>query len=328
MNTRRNLIAAFGMGMLPLPNIAQTKRKVWRIGFLSLRQIITSDADFYYGPFRKGLRELGYVEGENLVIEWASADGKPERLASLAADLVSHKVDLILAAGAAATAAAQKTTTSIPIVMGGTNDPVGGGFVKSLARPGGNTTGLSLLSSDISAKHLEMLRSFVPGLSRVGLLLNPGNPGHGAILKEIDLAARGTGIKVIRQEAQNPEDIEKAFATMPRERVGALIIASDAYFTQQVHQIAGLASKQKLPSISGGGGYAEAGGLMNYGPSFAEHYSYAATYVDKIFRGAKPSDLPIEQPTKLEMVVNGATAKSFGLKIPQSLQVMADKVIE
>jgi len=286
------------------------------------------ESDYTYGPFRRGMRELGYVEGKNLVIEWRSADGKFEYLPALAAELVQLKVDVIVTAGAAATSVAQKATTTIPIVMGATNDPVGGGFVMSLARPGGNITGLSLVSADVSPKHLEMLLSVVPKLSLVAVLLNPTNPGYSAILESAEAAARGTNVKILAVKAQTQQEIENAFSLMVRQNAGAIIIMADAFFNQQVRQIAELALKNRLPSISGGIGNAEAGGLLNYGMNVGDSYRRAATYVDKILKGAKPGDLPVEQPTKFELVINLKTAKALGLTIPKSVLLHADEVIQ
>jgi putative ABC transport system substrate-binding protein len=275
------------------------------------------------------MRVLGYVEGKNLLIEWRSAEGNNERLPGLAAELVNLKVDVIVTAGGPpATSAAQKATTIIPIVMGNMGDPVGSGFVKSLARPGGNITGLSNLGSDIGPKHLEMLLSMVPKLSSVAILVNPTNSGHATILENVRAAAQKNGVKVLSVEARTPQEIENAFSTITKERAGAVIVANDSVFIAQRRQTADLATKNRLPSVQLSREYPEAGGLMSYGPIIGDNYRRAATYVDKILKGAKPADLPVEQPTKFEMVINGKTAKALGLKIPQSLLISADKVIE
>ena len=314
---------------MPVCSFAQQQGKVWRVGFLSQRRHVDFlDSDYYYGPFRQGMRELGYVEGKNLVIEWRSAEGKFERLPDLAAELVQLKVDVIVTAGTPAISAAQKATTTIPIVMGSAGDPVGSGFVKSLARPGGNITGLSNMVVDLGPKHLEMLRSMVPKLSRVAVLVNPSNSSHATILKSVQAAAQKTNIKVLPAEARTPQEIESAFSTMTQGNVGAVLVAIDAFFIQQGRQIAELAAKHRLPSMSASREYVEAGGLMSYGQNLADNYRRAATYVDKILKGAKPGDLPVEQPTKFELIINGKTAKALGLTIPQSLLISADKVIE
>lgn len=330
MNNRRKFLFALGAGALaaPLSSFAQQQGKVWRVGFLAHRSRPASlDSDFY-GAFPRGLRELGYVEGKNLVIEWRFADGKVERLPDLAAELVRLKVDVIVTSSTPTTSAAQKATTMIPIVMGPVADPVGSGFVKSLARPEGNITGLTNILVDISPKHLEMLLSMVPKLTRVAVLINPDNSSNIPMLKSVQAAAQRTSVKILPVEARSPQEIESAFSTMARQNTGAGIVMLDPFFFQQRRQIAELARKHRLPSISATTEYAEAGGLMGYGPNLADIYRRAATYVDKIFKGAKPGDLPVEQPTKFELVINGKTAKALGLIIPQSLLISADKVIE
>ena len=330
MNRRRNLLIALGAAALaaPLRTFAQQAGKVWRIGFLSsIARPVSLDAH-YYGAFLRGMRELGYVEGKNLVIEWRFAEGKYERLAVLAAELVQLKVDVIVTAGTPATGVAQKATTTIPIVMGTVGDPVGSGFVKSLARPGGNITGLSEIAVDLSPKLLEMLISMVPKLSRVAVLMNPGNSSHATRLKSIQAAAQAVSVTILPAEARTAKEIENAFSMMAQKKTGAVIVMVDALFNQQVRQIAELAAKNRLPTISGLREYVEAGGLMSYGQNLADNFRRAATYVDKILKGAKPGDLPVEQPTNFELFINGKTAKALGLKIPQSLLISADKVIE
>lgn len=329
MNNRRKFIIAFGAGALaaPLVSFAQQQGKVWRVGFLAARRPVSLDSD-YFGAFPRGMSDLGYVEGKNLVIEWHSAEGKYERLPELAAKLVQLKVDVIVAAGPPAISAAQKVTATVPIVMANASDPVGSGFVKSLARPGGNVTGLSDLSDEIRPKHLEQLLSMVPTLTRVAVLVNLDNPSHAVTLKNIQVAAQKAGVKILPAEARTPEEIERAFSMMARQNAGAIIVPGDGRFTPQLRQIAALAIKNRLPSISARREYVEAGGLMSYGQNLADNYRRAATYVDKIFKGAKPADLPVEQPTRFELVINGKTAKALGLTIPQSLLISADKVIE
>ena len=324
------MLIALGLGAfaVPLASFAQQQGKIWRVGFLALRHVDFVDADYYYGPFRQGMRELGYVEGRNLVIEWRSAEGKAERLPDLAAQLVQGKVDVIVTAGSAATSAAQKATSTLPIVMATTADPVGSGFVKSLARPGTNLTGLSNLTLDISAKNLEIMLSLVPRLSQVAVLVNPANSAHAAILKSTRTAAQKLNIQVLPAEARTAQEIERAFSVMARERAGAVIIAIDAFFIQQGRQIANLAAKHRLPSMSGSREYVEAGGLMSYGQNLADNFRRAATYVDKILKGAKPGDLPVEQPTTFELFISRKAAKALGITIPQSILVRADKVIE
>jgi putative tryptophan/tyrosine transport system substrate-binding protein len=326
---RRELLWAIGAGALvaPLALFAQPQGKIWRVGFLVGRRPVSDDTD-YRGAFPLGMRELGYVEGKNLVIEWRATDGDYARLPDMAAELVRLKVDLIVAAGTVAINAARNVTTSIPIVMATAQDPISSGFVKSLAHPGGNITGLSNLASDLIAKHLEMLIGIVPKLSRVAVLVNSANSAHATILKNVEAAAQKIGVRISPAQVQTPTDIEKAFSTMQRENAGALIVAQDSFLIQQGPLIAALASKHRLPSIFSNREYAAAGGLMSYGQNQNDVFRRAAIYVDKILKGAKPADLPVEQPTKFELVINMKTAKLLGIKIPNSILVRADKVIE
>ena len=329
MNNRRKLIVALGAGTLagPLASFAQQQGTVWRVGFLSQRARPDSLDSGAISELRRGMRELGYVEGKNLNIEWRYADGKAERLPGLAAELAQMKVGIIIAVGSLATGAAQKATTTIPIVMVSVSDPVGTGLIKSLARPGGNITGLSDLLGDISSKHLELLLDMVPKLTRVAVMVNPVNGSNATILKNIQVAAQRTAVKILPAEIESAQKIEQAFSLMIKNKDGAVIVASDGLFFQQASQIAKLAAKNRLPTISWIREYVEAGGLMSYGSNLAEQYRRAAIYVDKIFKGANPGDLPVEQPTKFEMFINGKTAKALGITIPQSLLISADKVI-
>ena len=329
MISRRRIVIALGAGALaPFATFAQQQGKVWRVGYLATRHVDFVDSDYSYGPFRQGMRELGYVEGKNLIIEWRSAEGKYERLAGLAAELVQLKCDVILASGTPATVVAQKATSTIPIVMPSNIDPVGDGFVKSLAHPGGNITGLSNMTSDLGPKHLEMLLAMVPKLSRVGAIVNSANATHVTFIKRLEDAVQRSGVRIVVAKAQTAQEIEHAFSLITRGKAGAVIVPADAFFIQQRHQLTGLAAKHRLPSISGIREFVEAGGLMSYGPNLADLQRRAATYVDKIFKGAKPGDLPVEQPTIFELIINGKTAKALGLTIPQSLLISADKVIE
>ena len=329
MNKRRKLLLALGATALgsPLTLHAQPATKVWRVGFLGYRSRPDSLDSSFYGAFPRGMRELGYIQGKNLTIEWRFADGKADRLPALAAELVQIKVDLIVATGPVVTSAAQKVTTTMPIVMVNAGDPVGQGFVKSLAQPGGNITGLSNMVGELPPKHLEMLRSMVPKLSRVAFLVNP-NVTVGGALQRLQPAAQKTGITILPFEARTPQEIDRAFSGMYKKNAGAVIVLQDAVFIQQNRQIAELATKHRLPSISGNREFVEAGGLMGYGSNLADGYHRAATYVDKILKGAKPADIPVEQPTIFELFINGKTAKTLGLKIPQSLLISANKVIE
>ena len=332
MNRRREFLIASGAGLCtlaaPLASFAQQQGKVWRIGILSVRSRPVSFEGDSYGVFLKGLRELGYFEGKNIVIEWRFAEGKYEGLPGLAAELVGLKVDVLAVVNTSVIRAARKATSTIPIVMLTSSDPVGSGFVASLARPGGNITGLSNVIGDIAPKYVELLTIVVPKLSRVAVLLNPANTQHRSTFSNIQTAAANAGIKAFPVEAETAQQVESAFTAMVQQRAGAMIVAIDARFTDYLPQILGLAARNRMPAMFPERGYVEAGGLMSYGQDFAESYRRAATYVDKIFKGAKPAELPVEQPTKFELVINRKTAKALGLTIPQELLLRADKVIE
>ena len=301
MITRRRIVLALGAGALtaPFASFAQQQGKVWRIGFLAQRHVDFVDADYIYGPFTQGMRELGYVEGRNLVIEWRSAEGKSERLPELAAELVRLKLDVLVAQGTPAARAAQKAST-----------------------------GLSLMSAELGPKLMEMLRGMVPKVTRVVVLVNPSNTLSAAALKNIQVAGQKVGIKIQSVEASTPREIESGFALMASHKTEALIVPQESLFLQQRNQIAELAAKHRLPTIGAYGGYAGAGGLMSHGPDIRELIRRAATYVDKILKGANPGDLPVEQPTTFELFINLKTAKAVGIKVPQSLLLQATKVIE
>ncbi len=330
MSNRRKLVIALGAGALiaPLACFAQQQRpKIARIGLLEG----TSPSTYANGrpqALIAGLSELGYVEGKNLIIEYRWAEGKYERLRGLAAELVQMKVDVIVAASGPGIRAAQQATTTIPIVMVRTSDPVGFGFVESLARPGRNITGLSNMNVDLSSKYLELLRAAVPKLSRVTVLTNPGNPTNANYLKRIQATAKTNNVTISPAQAGTESQIEAAFGVMKQERAGALIVLPDAFFLAQGRRITELAAQQRLPTMFWTREPVESGGLMSYGQNIAEQFYRAATYVDKILKGAKPGELPVEQPTKIELVINLKTAKALGLTIPEELLLRADKVIE
>ena len=329
MITRRRVVLALGAGALaPLASFAQQPTKVFRIGLLDTASASAPGYANRIAALRAGLRDLGYVEGKNIVIDFRWAEGKYERLLSLAAELVQLKVDLIVASGPPAIQAAQKTTTTIPIVMIASGDPVGAGFVASLARPGGNITGQSSMIVDLSSKYLELLRVAVPKLSRVAVLVNPGHPNHPHHLKSIQAYAKAVSVKVSPVQASTASQVEAAVGAMTRERAGALIVLPDPFFRTQARRIAELAAKNRLPTMFWIRELADAGGLMSYGENTADEIRRAAIYVDKILKGAKPGDLPVEQPTKLELIINRTTAKTLGLTIPNELLLRADKVIE
>ena len=314
MNRRDAVCALFVLCAAPLVSHAQQEGKIWRAGFLTQRRRPDSiDSDFI-GAFPRGMRELGYVEGKNLVIEWRFEE-RFDRLPDRATELVRLKVDVIVSGSSQAIRALQDATNTIPIVMATSGDPIGSGFVKSLARPGGNITGLSNLTSDIGIKQLELLLSLVPKLSRVAVLVNPVNPSLEAFLKNVQVAGQAGGVTVLPLEARTSQEIENAFITITQGNARAVIVPTDALFIQNYREIAELAAKNRLPSVSQIRQYAEVGGLVSYGPNLAEQFRRAATYVDKIFKGAKPSDLPVEQSSKFELLINSRTAKALGLTI-------------
>jgi len=330
VTTRRTFLIALGAGVLAVPRglFAQQQSKVARIGFFYFGSRQSSLDTGRYNAFVQGMRELGYVEGANFIIEARFADGKNEPLPTLAAELVRLKVDVIAATGTPVLRALQHATTTIPVVSTVTADPVGDGFAASRARPGGNITGLSIGAADLGPKLLELLKAAVPKLSRVAVLLQPENPAHPPRLKRIMSAAQKVGIQLVLAEAGTVQEIEREFAMMTKERVNAAIIFPDSFFVQEVRSIAAQALKHQLPSVSNNQGYAEAGGLMSYGPNLVDNFWRAATYVDKILKGANPGELPFEHPTRYSLVINHKTAMALGLTIPQALLRQADELIQ
>ena len=324
---RRAVGLAFSALLLALGSSlqAQQSAKVPRIGFLGAAYPSTNAARME--AFRQGLRELGYVEGKNIIIEYRWAEGKTERLPDLAAELVRLKVDIIVTAGPAATRPAKEATSTIPIVMAFDNDPVGSGFVASLARPGGNITGLSALFPELSGKRLELLKEVVPMLSRMAVLGTSTNLGNAQALKEIELAAGAFKVQLQTLDVLHPTAIEPAFRTAVRGRADAVLVLSSAVIFSQRTQIADLAVKNRLPVNFPQSEYVEDGGLMSYAPNYADLFRRAATYVDKILKGAKPADLPVEQPKKFEFIINLKAAKQIGLTIPPNVLARADRVI-
>ena len=316
---------ALALVSVPLCAEAQQAAKVSRIGFLSPRS--PSDAG-RLAAFRQGLRELGYVEGRNIAIESRWAEGDYDRLPGLAAELVGLKVDVIVTYAAPAIQAARRATGTIPIVMAGAIDPVASGLVASVARPGGNITGLSLMAPDLIGKQLEILKEVVPTVSRVALLGNPANTGNAPQLRHAQDAARALGMQLQSFEVRGPGEIDGAFAAMTRERAGAVIVLVDGMLADHRARIADLAAKSRLPAVYGLSDYPEAGGLMAYGPGVLDRFRRAATYVDKLLKGARPADLPVEQPTKFELTINLRAANEIGLTIPPSVLARADHVIQ
>jgi putative ABC transport system substrate-binding protein len=327
VNTR---IAAF-IALLTLALVhladAQQPTKVPRIGYLQAPP--PSAVAARTEAFRQGLRDLGYVEGKNIVIEWRYAEGKLARVPALVAELVRLKVDVIVTGGAILTRAAKEATNTIPIVMAQDNDPIGNGFVASLARPGGNISGLSTLAPEISGKRLELLKEIVPKLSRVAVLGTSTQPGNAQQLRETELAAGAFGVKLQYLDVLGPKDIETAFQAAGKGRADAvLMMVAGAVAAAHRTQIVELAVKSRLPTMYPQNTYVEDGGLMSYGVSFTDLDRRAATYVDKILKGRKPADLPVEQPTKFEFIINLKAAKQIGLTIPPNVLVRADKVIK
>jgi putative ABC transport system substrate-binding protein len=286
---------------------------------------ISDDAELK--AFRQGLHELGYVEQQNIVLEYRYARGKDEVLPALAAELVALNVDIILTYGVTAAKAARQATTTIPIVNGSMSDPVAAGLAESLARPGGNVTGLTSRSPTLSAKRLELIKEVVPGLSRVAVLSTPA-PTAQLGLQEMKVAARSLGVSLLVQQVQEPNEFESAFSEMTKARAGALLVLADLRFNEHLRRLVDLAAEHRLPVAYTSKDFVDGGGLMSYGPSWPDQFRRAAGYIDKILKGAKPADLPIEGPIKFELVINLKTAKALGLTIPQTLMLRADEVIQ
>jgi len=324
---RRAVLRALVCGMAMAPSrrlLAQQKSKSWRVGFLAPGASSTR----VYEGFRQGMRKIGLVEANGVELHWRFADGNYDRLGGLAADLVRANVDVIVAGTTLCVQAARQATATIPIIMVAVPDPVGEGFARSLSRPGGNITGLSNIVTEVSIKHVELLRAAVPRLAQLAVLINPRNPSDALILEQIHGAAYTRGMKSAAIEASTESQIEAGFGAMARARAEALIVADDAYFDVQTDRITKLAIKNRLPTICSNRDMTESGALMSYGQDLIEHYRQAATYVDRIRKGAKPASLPIEQPTVLELVLNRRTAATLGLAIPQELVLRADKLID
>jgi putative ABC transport system substrate-binding protein len=320
------VVLTLSLVFVPLAAEAQQSTKIPRIGLLGGGSASTNAART--DAFRRGLRELGYVEGKNIVIEELWADGKADRLPALVAELVRLKVDVIISAGPTVTRAVKEANVTTPVVMGFDDDPVGSGFVSSLARPGGNITGLSSLSTGLSAKQLQLLKEIIPRLSRVAVLGSLIHPGTAQSLQEMEFAARALKVQLQYLDVVDPKHIETAFGAARKERADAVLVLTSIATNLRRRQIVDLALKNRLPAIYFTTEWAEAGGLLTYGASYTDLFHRAATYVDKILKGAKPGDLPIEQPTKFELVINLKTAKALNLTIPQSLLVRADEIIQ
>jgi putative ABC transport system substrate-binding protein len=318
---RRAFIAALG-GAAAWPVVARAQQR-FRIGLLN-----TGASTFFIAPFMGKLEELGYVEGKNIVIERKFAEGNSERLKEFAAQLARQNVDVIVTIGTPAAFAAKQATSTIPIVFGAISDPVGVGLVASLARPGGNATGNSLMAPDLSAKRLDILRTLAPGITRFAILWDSSNPGMAERVHETKIAADQSHVLLHTVGPRNLDELEAAFAELLNQRPDALLVTTEAFTRQHLGRILDFANRNKIPAMFEDSSFVEAGGLMSYGPSYEEVFRTAAVFVNKILKGAKPGDLPIEQPTKFELVINLKTAKALGVEIPPQLLARADKVIE
>ena len=327
---RRAFIGALAGGLLaaPLAAEAQPAGKVPRVGFLAASSASDAANARWIEAFRQGLRDLGYVEGRNIVIEYRYAGEKYERLSALAAELVRLKVDVIVSHGTPGPLAAKHATSVIPIVMTSAGDPVASGLVSSLARPGGNVTGMSLMVPELGGKRLHLLKEIIPGLSRVAVLWNATNPYNSLVVREMEATATTLGVQLQSLVVRGPDDFEGALAAAATGRAAALTAVEDPLTNTRRIQIVDFAAKSRLPAIYGIKEFVDAGGFMSYGVHFADSYRRAAAYVDKILKGAKPADLPVQQPTKFEFAINLKTAKALGLTIPPSLLQRADQVIE
>jgi putative ABC transport system substrate-binding protein len=328
MTERRNvvgLILAVVLLVAPSVGVPQPTRTVPQVAMLLTGS--PSDGDRMTVAFREGLRDLGYVDGQNIAVipRWADT---AQRLSDLAAELVRNNVDVIVTQGTPAAQAAKRATSTIPIVMATSGDPVAVGLVASLARPGGNVTGNTILAPDLNGKRLELIKELVPGISRIAVLSNPTNPITAVDIKTAEAAARSLGISLHILEVRGRDDFDRAFQAAKELRAAALLVFADPFILANRTRVATLAVKNRLPAVFGISGFAEAGGLADYGPDLAAMFRRAAIYTDKILKGAKPADLPVEQPTRLELVINTATAKLLGVPIPQSVLLRADRLID
>jgi putative ABC transport system substrate-binding protein len=328
---RREFITLLGGAVVARPVAARAQEAtstIRRVGFLLPGVARTTAVRGLLEAFREGLKEYGWVEGQNISVDYRFAEGKEDALPGIAAALVQSWLDVIVAEGTPAIQAAKNVTQTVPIVMAVSNDPVGSGLVASLNRPGGNITGLSVLSQELGGKRLQLLTEIIPGLARVAVLSNPSNPSNTLLLEQTKAAAQSLGVEIHVAEVQGPDRFESAFAAVAAAHAGALIVLGDGMLYSQQPRIVTFAAASHLPALFGEKEGAEAGGLIAYGPSIPASFRRAAAYVDKILRGAKPADLPVEQPTKFELVVNLQTARAIGVTIPTSILLRADEVIE
>jgi putative ABC transport system substrate-binding protein len=325
---RREFISLIGgaAAAWPVRARAQHGGKIPRVGFMG-NSTAALEANLI-GPFREGLREHGYEEGRNIEIVFGWAEGKYERFPALIAEFIAANVDVIVTAGTPATLAVKKATSTVPLVMIAVGDPVGTGIVPSLARPGGNITGLSSIAPDLEGKRLELLREVVPHLARVAFFLNPANAFHTVSIRQALAAAQALNIKLQPHEVRKPEDLDAAFTSIVKEKPDGLLILADRIFLHNRQRMMDFATQQRLPSVNAYQELVEAGGLLSYGPSYEEMHRRAAGYVDKILKGTKPGDLPVEQPTKFTLIINLKAARALGLDVPPTLLARADEVIE
>lgn len=323
---RREFITLLGGAAIGWPHAARAQRKIPRVGYMG-NSTAALEANLV-GSFREGLRDLGYEEGRNIIIEYRWANGQYERFPALVAELIAAKADVIVTAGTPAALAVKKATTTVPLVMVAVGDPVGTGLVPSLARPGGNLTGLSSIAPDLEGKRLELLRQVVPTLSHVAAFFNSRNPFHAVSMQNAHAAAQAMGISLQQHDIRKSEDLDGAFAAIRKERSDALLILADRVFLHNRQRMMDFTEEQRLPNVTAYTELVDAGGLMSYGPSYEDMHKRAAIYVDKILKGANPADLPIEQPTKFTFLINLKAAKALGVVVPPPLLTLADKVIE
>jgi len=327
MDRRAFVTGSLALLAAPLAVEAQQAGRVYRIGYLSYSSPASNP--HLIEAFRQGLRELGWVEGQNITIDSRFAEGRSDAVSDFAAELVRLKVDIIVATSTPPTLAAKNATKTIPIVLVSVSDPVGLGLIANLAQPGGNITGVSdSVGVDTFGKQLELLKEIAPNVRRVAVLSNPANAGHPLQIREVNVRARSLGVQLQLLGARGPNEFDGAFAAMSKERAGALLVLPDSVFQRHRARVAGLAAKNRLPAMYGVSEYVKAGGLISYGPNLSDLFRHSATFVDKILRGAKPADLPVQQPTKFELTINLKTAKALGLTIPQSVLLRADEVIQ
>ena len=327
MITRRKILLAIATTLLamPLTSFAQQQGKLWRIGILYDSPAVFPDA---IEAFRLALRDLGYVDGRTIAIEYRWAEGKPERMRVLAEELVRLRVDVIVAPSSVYTEAAKRATATIPIIFVAHADPIGSGHVASLARPGANITGLSIMMTETNVKLLELVKESIPGLSRVAVIFDPATPSHGPGLKAVEVAGPALGLRIQPVAVRSATEFDRAFSAIVREHAGAVLVLNTPMYVAEAKRLAELATTRKLPSLFGASPAVEAGGLMSFGPDRVDLWRRSAIYVDKIIKGANPAELPVQQPTKFELTVNMKTARALGIKIPNSILVRADRVIE